>query len=179
MVWWLPGFSSAWSRGSRDAWFWAVGWSILFCLACRLTVARSPLDRRMLIWIWSGVATSWLIGVVWERWQNHVRNRAPTTESKNQFLLARYEYLRGHWFESRKLLEGLLETQADHIHARLLLATLHRRVGEFELAEAELRLLEVHEAADPWRLEIERERQWIDRDRGEKDSSNEGEEQVA
>lgn len=166
-MWWWPGFKEAWAGGRASAWVWAVGWSTWVVIVCRLTVPPSPFSFRNRLLLWSSVAAGWLMGLAWQQWRAQERRREGGSDRGDLFLRARSEYLRGNWYESRSVLEEVIEQSPHHLPARLLLATLLRRSGEFAAAELELRALEVLPDADRWRLEIDRERQWSKRDREE------------
>ena len=59
------------------------------------------------------------------------------------------------------MLAALLKHDIRDIPARLLLASLLRRVGRLEEAKRQLDTLGRFEAAEKWQLEIQRERQLI------------------
>jgi cytochrome c-type biogenesis protein CcmH/NrfG len=73
------------------------------------------------------------------------------------FRAAQGEYLRGNWFEAELALNQLLERNPSDADARLMLATLLRRIGQPSEAAENLRRLAKSVGADKWQLEIARQ----------------------
>ena len=92
--------------------------------------------------------------------------------SHTLFNRAQREYLRGHWSETESLLKARLNQTERDIEARLLLATLYRRKTRFEEAVNQLTQIEKFDDSVHWRFEIDRERQLIELDREEIESTN-------
>jgi hypothetical protein len=88
------------------------------------------------------------------------------------------EYLKGNWVAAEEVLLQVLRHDRRHVAARLMRATLLRRTGRLDEAEAELAKLSTFEAADGWKWEIDRELRYVERrrkrlaDAGESDSQD-------
>ncbi len=88
--------------------------------------------------------------------------RVPSPELlEDLFARAQGEYLKGNWFECEVAINRLLEEKPDDVDARLLLASLLRRLGHGEEARQRLRELATLEGAGKWQLEIAREWQLL------------------
>jgi len=74
------------------------------------------------------------------------------------FIEAQREYLRGHWFEAESLLVRCLEAEPEDDAARLLLADVYRRAGEFEKANEQLNSIR---NSRQWNWELAQQRQEI------------------
>jgi hypothetical protein len=70
-------------------------------------------------------------------------------------------YLKGDWFQTERLLGGLLHGNAGDSDARLMLATLLRHTGRLDEAAAQLDLLASFEGAGKWEWEVRRERELL------------------
>ncbi len=172
----------AWRGQSRVAWLIAVGWALLVAAACRGSVGRSVVTWPLpaLFWLLAGSGSLLAWGVDW--WSKSRDGRVGKIENGGEqdlFLRARTEYLKGDWFAAQRLLEHLLHRQSDFLPGRLLYATLLRRMGQRSRAEEELQAVEVLPDADRWRLEIDRERQWLARGQADDSTASRGEGEAA
>jgi thioredoxin-like negative regulator of GroEL len=90
------------------------------------------------------------------------------------FIEARREYLRRNWERAQLLLGRQLSRFPRDAASRLMLATVHRHVGNAESALAELDQLELFDQSLAWKFEISRERLLIARQMSEQqDDGNE------
>jgi len=162
---WLlwPGLASLWLRGSGRGLAAAAAFAGLLNFALITTFVWPQLLSRSLA-PWAAPAAAWVL-VLWF-WivaarsgarflaSEAARGQPPSDEANRLLVQAQTEYLKGHLSEAERLLTQILETQPGDAEARLLLATLCRRVGRKEGAENHLReLMELPEAA-AWRMEI-------------------------
>jgi len=104
----------------------------------------------LVLWFWIVAARSAARFLAQE-----AARRTPSDDDANRLLVqAQTEYLKGHLSQAESLLTHLLETHPGDAEARLLLATLCRRIGRKEDAENHLKeLIELPQAA-AWRMEI-------------------------
>lgn len=93
-----------------------------------------------------------------------------TADSRTLFNQAQTEYLKGHWNEALTLLTRQIETDHRDMEARLLLATMSRRVGELDNAGQQLKQMQRFDEAVHWKFEIGREIELLDREREEIES---------
>jgi cytochrome c-type biogenesis protein CcmH/NrfG len=71
------------------------------------------------------------------------------------------EYLQGNYVRAESILGQILRQDRRDVDARLLLASMLRRMRRLDEAHVALQQLEQYRAADKWRLEIGRERQQL------------------
>ncbi len=85
---------------------------------------------------------------------------------KPLFRTAQTEYLQGNWFQAESLLNQLLKSHPEDGDARLLLATLFRRIGRTEDAAGQLELLEQFSVDQKWYWEVKEEKRLLAANRG-------------
>lgn len=127
--------------------------------------------------VWTGLASpavrtmGWLIaGFVWFVSTARELRRLPYLSGRDHrdqtdalFREAQTEYLKGNWYQAQALLEQILRHNAGDVDAGLMLASLYRHVGRWEEASEQLRQLDRFELSARWRLEIQKEREHLDR----------------
>ena len=183
-----PGLAHLWLRGGWSSLIWAIGFSILLNLALIATfVWPALLGETFPLVSWIVVTTVWLGSALFSlnrvsEWSATppmaaVRPLDPQSEPEptspdTLFIQAQREYLKGHWTEAATLVERILQREPRDIEARLLRATLLRHREQWMAALDELETLERFDESVHWRFEIQRERQWIERDRQDELSCN-------
>ena len=162
-----PGLARLWLRGDFQALGFAVCFSVLLNLALVSSLIwPAYLGPRFLLLAWPILALVWL-GNAWFSWRwlpswlqvGHKFAAPPELRVDTLFNQAQREYLRCHWAEAQGLLERRLRLRPRDVESRLLLVSVLRRVGRFQLATKELELLEGMDEARPWSLELSRERE--------------------
>jgi hypothetical protein len=158
-----PGLPQLWLRGEASALGLAIGFSALLNLAVLATWGWTELlNVPLLLVAWCGVVLIWLVsligGVVQMPRLGGVSSIDPAGDL---FRAAQGEYLRGNWFEAELALNQLLERNPGDADARLMLATLLRRIGQPGEAADQLRQLSKTEGAEKWQLEIAREQRLL------------------
>ncbi len=103
--------------------------------------------------VWAA-AVGWSIGQC--RRQAAVWGQVPENDP---FAAALDHYLKGDYYQTEQILEGLLRRNVRDLEARLMLATLLRRTGRRDEAARQLDLLGRLEGAGKWEMEIEDERE--------------------
>ena len=158
-----PGLTRVWRQGD-----WAsLRTAVIFTLLLNLAIAgtfiwpwRFPTVLVNMLWV--AVALMWTVcfAHTWRHFPEFVKEKV--TIEQDLFLCAQTEYLRGDWYAAEAALERLLRVTPQDVDARLLLATVYRRTGRFELARKQLRRL-ARTGAAKWGLEIRRELELLDR----------------
>lgn len=162
-----PGLARLWLRGD----FQALGFAVFFSILLNLALVSSLiwpayLGSRFLLVAWPLLAMVWLANA-WLSWRwlpqrlqvGHKFAAPAELRVDTLFNQAQREYLRCHWAEAQGLLERRLRLRPRDVESRLLLASVLRRVGRFQLAVKELELLEGLDEARAWSLELSRERE--------------------
>ncbi len=161
-VW--PGLPRVWAHGDRSALLWAATFTIVLNLGLIVTfvwpeLVSSPMRKAL----WSGLAAVWLASTVWYAWRRPFEAVSPRqlADLEPVFVQAQEECLKGEWYQAEGTLRKLLRSNPRDVEGRLMLATLMRHTGRLDDADQQLKRLEQLEAAEPWRLEIEREHERI------------------
>lgn len=157
-----PGLPPLWVRGCWRGMCQAVGFSILLQLTILTTVIwpeSLTLVSRVVVWFcavgfWSVFAAP-EFGQAMAGWSRGFRAAAA---QEPLFHEAQREYLRGNWHRAEKLVRRLLDSDRADLEARLLLATLYRRVGRLEAAGQELDRVTGLPGARRWAWELSGER---------------------
>jgi hypothetical protein len=158
-----PGLPQLWLRGEVSSLGLAIGFSALLNLAIVSTWGWTELlGLPLLLVAWCGVALIWLLSLVGGAVQlprpGGVSAIEPGVDPVGDlFRAAQGEYLRGNWFEAELALNQLLERDPSDVDARLMLATLLRRIGQSKEAVEHLSRLSKTEGAEKWGLEIARQ----------------------
>lgn len=161
-VW--PGLPGLWCRGSFCGLLLAVVFSNLLVVAILATFVWPELLRMgAKAVVCFSVAALWAVFAIPQvRAQLERRKDLRSNgDLKHLFRAAQTEYLRGNWFQAESLLNQLLEVCTDDVEARLLLATLLRRVGRFEASAKQLDCVELAPDGHRWCREIEGERRLL------------------
>jgi hypothetical protein len=170
-----PGLARLWLRGD----FYALGLAVFYSILLNLALVSSLiwpayLGSQFLLVTWPFLAALWLVSA-WISWRGmpqwlqigHKFAAPAELRIDTLFNQAQREYLRCHWAEARELLERRLRVRPRDVESRLLLASIFRRVGRFQLAHDELKVLEGMDEARLWNLELARERERLLRSKGE------------
>jgi hypothetical protein len=154
-----PGLPQLWLRGEVSALGLAIGFSALLNLSILSAWGWTELlGLPLLLVAWCGVALIWLVSLVGGTGQMpRPRPVSPFDPAGDLFRAAQGEYLRGNWFEAELALNQLLERNPGDADARLMLATLLRRIGQPSEATEHLRRLAKTEGGEKWQLEIARQ----------------------
>ena len=110
--------------------------------------------------LWAAFGVVWAAAVGWSIGQ--CRRQAAAwgqTPENDPFAAAQDHYLKGDYYQTEQILEGLLRRNARDLEARLMLATLLRHADRRDEAARQLDLLGRLEGAGKWELEIEDERE--------------------
>jgi len=161
-VW--PGLPGLWCHGSIRALAVALFFSNLLVVAILATFVWPELLRMgPKAVVCFSVAVFWAVFSIPQiRAQLQRRKDLRSNGNlKHLFRVAQTEYLRGNWFQAESLLTQLLDVYTDDVDARLLLATLLRRIGRFEASAKQLDYVEQAPGGHRWRLEIEGERRLL------------------
>lgn len=139
----------------------AVGFALLVNLALASSfVWRELLPNGLRNGLWAAVGVYWVAAAV----QAFVADRRSAARKLagpaggETLERAFTEYLKGNWFETERILVGLLHFDDEDVEARLLLATLLRRRRRWNEASAQLDRIEQSGRAAKWEQELRRER---------------------
>jgi len=160
----LPGLARLWGEGDLVGLAWALAFTSLLHFALLSTFVWSGWIVRpwpLLAWVSLVVVwlAAWLTG--WTHYADSKGKNHPSDSACDLFRRAQREYLRGNWFQAETALKHLLTRNRVDIPARLLLATLYRRIGRNGEAEKHLVDLEQLPAGRRWQLEVDRERRLL------------------
>jgi len=162
-----PGLPQICTSGNWAGLAMAVGFALLVNLALTSTLWWSELFAagvRSSVWV--AVVVVWGTSVL--VCYRSDRHSAPHPPEANAFAEAVDQYLRGDWFQSERVLLGLLGENPRDVDAGLMLATLLRRTGRVDEARGQLDRIERWEGSEKWELEIRRERELLEQDSREK-----------
>jgi hypothetical protein len=168
--WWSilclwPGLPQLWFEGR----LWALGLAVLFTGQLHLALVTT--------FVWPELvaphleALTWLaVGCVWfacaaksYRKPPYLRRGEQTAQTDALFREAQTEYLRGNWYQAEALLERVLADDVSDVDARLMLASLYRRVGRTAESREQLRVLGRAGSSQKWEREIQRELEYLNR----------------
>jgi hypothetical protein len=107
---------------------------------------------------WVAFAVVWIAAIVWSSKQCRQKVAAGLESEADVFGRAVDCYLKGDVYQTEQTLEELLRRNVRDLEARLMLATLLRRVKRFDEAKQHLDTLAKFEGAGKWELEIQEER---------------------
>ncbi len=164
-----PGLPQVAATGSWSGLAWAIGFAAglnLLLLASLWWSEVIPGSARKAAWVaivgfWIG---SLLLEVVSSRGQGSRRrnpHEGPTLEQAVAY------YLKGDWVETERLLVDLIGGNPRDVDAGLMLATVWRRAGRLDESAAQLDRLGRLDESSKWELEIQKERELIERARRE------------
>lgn len=164
LIW--PGLARLWGPGQ-----WR-GLALALCFAVLLNGALlaswgevGELERGARWSLWAVILGIWLFSARdSHRWLSWRASLPKSTDLQPLFQRAQNEYLQGHWVAAEVSLRELLSQSEGDTEARLLLATLYRRTGRVDLAREQLSELARKDGAERWRLEINREWEFIARE---------------
>ncbi len=154
-----PGLPYVWSCGSWAGLAMAIGAAAILNVLLLITCGWTELigsSLRISLWVAMGVA--WVGAAIWSA------TRSPTGAAEREsdrFAEAVDHYLRGDYYQTEQILEGLLRRNIRDVDARLMLATMWRRTGRPDEATHQLDVLARWEGAGKWELEIRKERELL------------------
>ncbi len=162
-----PGLTGLWLRGNWADLLMAALFAAAFDFALVTTFVWPQILSRE-VPLWGAPAAAWVL-VLWfwvmgrrsaERLLSVEAAKSLQPDEVSDALLAeaQIEYLKGHWLEAKSLLLRLLTRRPGDAEARLLLVSVSRRSGAFDLAREQLKELVRMPAAFRWQVEIEQER---------------------
>lgn len=157
---WWPGWTALWRRGQVSglgmAVCFAAGLDLLLLVTFVWTdLLAAPVVRAA----WIALAGAWLLALA-ASWRATARIRRENAAARggDLFQRAQDEYLRGNWLSAEQLAGQLVAVNSRDAEARLLLATVLRRMGRPDEAAAQLDRLARQEAGLRWQWEIAAER---------------------
>lgn len=158
-----PGLPQLWVLGSWSGLFLALASAMLLDLLVLASFGWSELiseNVRIVGWVVFGavwiVASGWSVKITRQR----LAMESPERED-DAFDRAVDYYLKGDYYQTEKVLEGLLRRNVRDLDARLMLATLYRHTNRTDEARGHLDTLARFEGAEKWELEIEQERRLL------------------
>lgn len=158
-----PGFTELCAFGRWRFFFIAVLFAVLLdVLLVTNFFWTEYLSRNGKITLLVAAVISWvLLKMTASHFSRQIESIRHCDAKPKRFKDAVCHYLSGNWFEAECLLDGLLLNNPRDVEAKLLLATLYRRTERFHDAERELAILCKYEECNPWTLEIELEKQYV------------------
>ena len=163
-----PGLPLVWRDGRWGALGVAVGFAAVVNLALMASLLWSELfASEVRNSVWMAVVIIWWGSAVFSyRRDSRGSIQAESNPAQDAYAEALDRYLQGDWFESERVFRRLLEENPRDLDAGLMLATLLRRTGRPGEAERQLDRIERFDGSQKWELEILRERELLDGDRG-------------
>jgi hypothetical protein len=166
-----PGFSRAWVLARWEGLILAVAFAAAINTGLVATFAwrwemTTALSGAVATTAWVLVLSLWTVGIAWLRRDlPHLRARADgevDPQHEELFHEAQHLYLKGHWLEAEAIVTRLIARQPLDAEARLLLASVLRRTGQYRAARKTLVELREHAVAGKWLLEIDVELRQIE-----------------
>jgi hypothetical protein len=163
MTYLWPGLAQLWTYGSWAGLALAVGTAVGLDLLLLVSFGWSELIGPSLRnTLWAAYGGFWIVSAIWSAKQCRHRVAAANPDPKQDvFAEALNYYLKGDYYQTEQLLEGLLKRNLRDVDARLMLATLMRHAGRFDEAKQQLDTLARFEGAGKWQWEIGRERELL------------------
>jgi tetratricopeptide (TPR) repeat protein len=162
-TWFWPGLPALWHYGSVAGLFVALFFSILLAVVVLATAVWPNLLRMgPKAVVCFSVVCYWAFFVHQQirsqlRLRKELRSKG---DRKHLFRTAQTEYLKRNWDQAEEYLFQLLEVHPDDDDARLLLATMFRRVGRVQEASLELDSVERSTGSATGRLAAGRKWSW-------------------
>lgn len=174
-----PGLPHLWLRGAWAGLVLAVGFTVLVCVLLAgvlvwtgwIAPAVQYVGSFLAAAIWVGSVVVSSRGDLWADQSESENSRTQSTPVSNEqialppqrdlFSHAQGQYLRGDWLAAEQTLRRLLSGNRRDVEARLLLATICRRMNRPEEANVQLAMLDRLETAERWGFEITAERRYL------------------
>jgi hypothetical protein len=158
-----PGLPQLWTYGSWAGLVVAIGTALGLDLLLLVSFGWSELISPSLRnTLWAAFGGFWVGAAIWSAKQCRHRVAAASPDpKKDEFAEALDYYLKGDYYQTEHLLEGLLRRNLRDLDARLMLATLLRHTGRYDEARQQLDTLARFEGADKWQWEMQQERELL------------------
>ena len=159
-----PGLTQLWFSGT----WWGVavgcGFAWLLNLAVMSTLVWTEwIDPWQRLGVWVLLLLIWTASVALSFRQLLGFDPVKTAKTaEDLFRHAQREYLSGNWIQAEQLLTRLTSNNGKDVEAHLMLASLLRRTGQLAEASDRLRRLAAMDGAEKWGHEIDRERQLLE-----------------
>lgn len=159
-----PGLAELWCRGSTRALVAAVAFTWVTCLVLLATfVWPEWLGTWMTRLLWLAILATWLFSLARSHMGYAKLIGKSDKKAHEAFQKAQEEYLRGNWFDAEAILLELLEKYPRDAEATLLLIGVLRHTQRWQPALRRLETLQSLDTSAPWRFEILRERQILEK----------------
>jgi hypothetical protein len=168
----VPGLAPAWLAGHPFALLELLAFTLTLNSLLIATWVWPQWGPTWLIWSgWLFCALFWVVSAIHAMWRlPKWLGTNPKVPTRDFFVEAQLEYLRGNWFDAEALVSKRLTECPDDIEAALLLAGILRRTKRWNQCATCLLQIRLRESAGPWLLEIEREQQLLQRELDEESS---------
>ena len=160
-----PGLPQLWSRGC----WWGLSYAVIFTVLVNFVLAATFLWSNWVDWAivatgWIGACAVWFVFASVAVWHSPQSN-GMIEEQSNDLLYreAQQKYLSRDWLEAESILEKLIRKDSLDIDAHMLMATIYRRTRRWDQSRRALRTLEGIERSKKWQLEIQQERETLNR----------------
>lgn len=163
-----PGLARLWTRGEWASLILAIGFGAMLNLAL-VSSLRWPelLGSGFPTLIWPILTGIWIVSALishYELKQRRIKRNSSADLSPvpdTLFIQAQREYLKRNWEAAETMLQRRLQFRPRDVEARLLLATMLRRLGRWDESLLELETLGRFDESEPWTFEIAAERSAI------------------
>ncbi|MFO0869429.1 MAG: tetratricopeptide repeat protein [Pirellulales bacterium] len=154
-----PGLARLWGPGQWRGLIMALAFAGLLNVSLLVTFADwGGVGTAGRVGMWGATVLFWLVSARDSHsWRRRCQRLPKQAECDDRFVAAQSAYLRGHWPEAVGMLRQLLEVHPGDLEARLLLATLLRRMNRREEAREQLTELASRAGAERWSREFRRE----------------------
>ena len=169
-----PGLAQLWKKGAVAGLVLAVGFGVLLNLALVVSFGWTDVLSSsaktitwivvLLVWLIAGVASFLQLRKETVRQIDRTGDSEIAEDADALFIEATSEYLQGNWYEVERHLDELLRRDSGDVEARLMWATMCRHTGRLEEARRRLDELSLRERSEVWSVEIENERNLIERE---------------
>ena len=169
-----PGLPQLWLRGC----WWGLSYAVTFTVLVNFVLAATFLWSNWVGWGivaigWFGAFSIWFVFASISVWYSSRLDGEQTNDLP--YREAQQKYLSRDWLEAEAILEKLLRRDSLDVDAHMMMATIYRRTNRWDQSRRVFRTLEGIEHSRKWQLEIQQERELINRleqeDRAERPES--------